>query len=176
MPEAKLLRSPVLEKLFSSRVRIPLLSHFLLHSDRRDHIRALASEMHTLYSAGWKELNNLEEAGWLKSEAIGGRKEYWLNPDSPILPELRTILLKTIGAGDLARESMQDIEGIQVAFVFGFFAEGEIDAQSDLDPMLIGDPDVAQHTQVIDDLEGRLAREVHYKDIHAPRVGLPAAG
>jgi predicted nucleotidyltransferase len=57
---------------------------------------------------------------------------------------------------------VKDLEGIQVALIFGSFAEGEIDAGSDLDLMLIGNPDVAQVTQVIDDLEGRLAREVNY--------------
>lgn len=162
MAELKLQQDPVLERLFSSRVRIQLLSLFLLHPDRREHIRALASEMEAQYSAVWKELNKLEEAGLLLSEEVGGRKVYALNPNSPILPELRNILLKTLGAGDLIRDSIADLEGLEAAFVFGSFAGGEIDAESDLDLMLIGDLDVAQVTQVIDDLEGRLAREVNY--------------
>lgn len=162
LAELKLQQDLVLERLFSSRVRIQLLSLFLLHPDRREHIRALASEIEAQYSAVWKELNNLEEAGLLVSEEVGGRKVYALSPDSPILPELRNILLKTLGAGELARDSVTDIEGLEAAFIFGSFAEGEVDAESDLDLMLIGDPDVAQVAQVIDDLEGRLAREVNY--------------
>lgn len=83
-------------------MRVQLLSHFLLHPETRDHIRALASQVDAQYSAVWKELNNLEEAGLLKSETLGGRKIFTLNSQYPILPELRNIILKTVGAGDLS--------------------------------------------------------------------------
>ena len=162
MSQANLQQKPLLERLFSSRVRIQLLSHFLLHPETRDHIRALASEVDAQYNAVWKELNNLEEAGLLQSETVGGRKIFTLNSQFPIIPELRNILLKTAGAGDLVRESLKDLEGIEVAFIFGSFAEGEPDADSDLDIMLIGDLDVAQVTPVIDEMEKMLARDVNY--------------
>lgn len=162
MSQADLQQRPLLERLFSSRVRIQLLSHFLLHPEARDHIRALASEVDAQYNAVWKELNNLEEAGLLQSETVGGRKIFTLNSQFPIIPELRNILLKTVGAGDLVRESLKDLEGIEGAFIFGSFAEGEPDADSDLDIMLIGYLDVAQVTPVIDEMEKMLARDVNY--------------
>jgi len=162
MPEVDLQQNPLLERLFSSRVRIRLLSHFLLHPEARDHIRALASEVGAQYSAVWKELNNLEGAGLLQSETVGGRKIFTLNSQFPIIPELRNILLKTVGAGDLVRESLEDFEGIEVAFIFGSFANGEPDVSSDLDIMLIGDLEVAQVTPVIDEMEKMLARDVNY--------------
>jgi predicted nucleotidyltransferase len=162
MSEIDLKQNILLKRLFSSRVRIQLLSHFLLHPEARDHIRALASEVDAHYNAVWKELNNLEEAGLLQSETVGGRKIFTLNSQFPIIPELRNILLKTVGAGDLVRESLKDLEGIEEAFIFGSFAEGEPDADSDLDIMLIGDLDVAQATPVIDEMEKILARDVNY--------------
>lgn len=162
MPEVDLQQNPLLERLFSSRVRIRLLSHFLLHPEARDHIRALASEVGAQYSAVWKELNNLEGAGLLQSETVGGRKIFTLNSQFPIIPELRNILLKTVGAGDLVRESLEDFEGIEVAFIFGSFANGEPDVFSDLDIMLIGDLDVAQVTPAIDEMEKMLSRDVNY--------------
>ena len=162
MSEIDLQQNPLLKRLFSSRVRIQLLSHFLLHPEARDHIRALASEVGAQYSAVWKELNNLEEAGLLQSEAVGGSKIFTLNSQFPIIPELRNILLKTVGAGDLVRESLKDLEGIEVTFIFGSFAEGEPDVDSDLDIMLIGDLDVAQVTPAIDEMEKMLARDVNY--------------
>jgi predicted nucleotidyltransferase len=162
MSEVDLQQNPLLERLFSSRVRIKLLSYFLLHPQASDHIRALAAEVGAQYNAVWKELNNLEEAGLLQSESTGGRKIYGLNSQFPIIPELRNILLKTVGAGDLLRESLKDLEGIKEAFIFGSFAEGEPDADSDLDLMLIGDLDVAQVAHIIDELEKKLARDVNY--------------
>jgi predicted nucleotidyltransferase len=159
---ANIRQNQSLERLFSSRVRIQLLSHFLLHPETRDHIRALAAQVDAQYSAVWKELNNLEEAGLLKSESLGGRRIFTLNSRYPIVPELRNIILKTVGAGDLLRGSLKDLEGIDVAFIFGSFAEGEADADSDLDIMLIGNLDVARITQVIAKIEERLDRDVNY--------------
>jgi predicted nucleotidyltransferase len=152
----------LLVRLFSSRVRVQLLSHFLLHPDARDHIRALAKEVDAQYSAVWKELNNLEKAGLLQSEEVGGRRVFKLNPQAPIIPELRNILLKTTGVGDLLRDAFQGLEGIEMAFIFGSFAEGTADAESDLDLMIVGDLDIVQVTPIIDKIEERLARNVNY--------------
>ncbi|MEA1976975.1 MAG: nucleotidyltransferase domain-containing protein [Chloroflexota bacterium] len=138
------------------------MSHFLLHPGASDHIRSLAAEVGAQYNAVWKELRNLEEAGLLQSETVGGRKIYRINSQFPIIPELRNILLKTVGAGDLIRESLKDLKGINEAFIFGSFAEGVPDAESDLDLMFIGNLDVAQVTPVIDELERVLARDVNY--------------
>lgn len=151
-----------LERIFSSRVRIQLLSHFLMNQETREHIRALASRIDAQYSAVWKELNNLENAGLLRSESIGGRKIFSLNPNASIIPELRSILLKTVAVGDYVRQSIGNIKGIKAAFIFGSYAKGEMDADSDLDLMLIGEIDVEKISPVIDKLESQLQRDVNY--------------
>jgi predicted nucleotidyltransferase len=138
------------------------MTRFLLHPEARSHVRALASEIDAQYSAVWRELNNLEEAGLLQSETMGGRRVFTLNRRFPIISELRGILLKTIAAGDLVRGSLGELRGLRAAFIFGSFAEGQVDADSDLDLMLVGDLDVAEVTPVIEELEKRLAREVNY--------------
>jgi predicted nucleotidyltransferase len=155
-------KNSFLERIFSSRVRIQLLSHFLLHPESRDHIRALSSMINAQYNAVWKELNNLEAAGLLRSEKSGGRKIYSLNRQSSIVPELRSILLKTVAVGDFVREGLGELEGLELAFIFGSFASGEIDPESDLDLMLIGDVDVTRIAPVIDELQNLLAREINY--------------
>ena len=155
-------QKPFLERIFSSRVRIQLLSHFLMNQETREHIRALASRIDAQYSAVWKELNNLESAGLLRSESIGGRKIFSLNPNASIISELRSILLKTVAVGDYVRQSIGDIKGVKAAFIFGSYAKGEMDADSDLDLMLIGEIDVEKISPVIDKLESQLQRDVNY--------------
>lgn len=154
--------SPVLKRLISSRVRVQLLAIFLLRPDEAYHIRALASEVEAQYNAVWKELRNLEEAGLLQSESTAGRKVYRLNPDFPILSELRQILLKTVSVGDLVRNALSGMSGIEAAFIFGSFAEGGIDFESDLDLMILGEVDVALISPVVEEIEKRLSREVNY--------------
>jgi predicted nucleotidyltransferase len=162
MSETENQQSLLLERLFSSRVRIRLLTIFLLHPDEQYHIRAIASEVNAQYSAVWKELKNLEDAGLLQSEKTAGRKLFRLNPQFPIISELRNILLKTVSAGDLVRNALYGMEGVEQAFIFGSFAEGELDAESDLDLMVIGDVDVGQVAAMVDEIERMLSREVNY--------------
>src|SRR5437773_12256625 len=106
----------MLEALFSSRVRIQLLSIFVLHPDSPLHALPLAKRIGAHYSAVWKELRNLERAGFLTSESSARLKHYRLNPSYPILPELRGIILKTVGLGDSLRQQLAGFAGIEAAF------------------------------------------------------------
>ena len=162
MAKTEFQQRPLLERLFSSRVRVRLLTLFLLRPELRNHIRALASEVGAQYNAVGKELRNLEQAGLLKSETSAGRKIYGLNPQFPFIPELRNIFLKTVGAGDIVRQTIGGFDGIDKAFIFGSFAEGEPDAESDLDLMIIGNIDVSRLASAVMKIEEILAREVNY--------------
>ena len=133
-----------------------------MHPEPRDHIRALASSVDAQYNAVWKQLNNLENSDLLQSESIGGRKVFTLNSNASIIPELRSILLKTVAAGDHIRQSLGELKGIKAANIFGSYAKGEVDADSDLDLLFIGDIDVEKISPVIDQLESQLERDVNY--------------
>ena len=85
-----------------------------------------------------------------------------MNPLFPINSELRHIFLKTVGVGDLVRNSLIEMDRIDKAFIFGSFAEGDIDADSDLDLMIIGDIEVAHITPVVEEIEKILTRDVNY--------------
>ena len=152
----------MLQALFSSRVRVRLLTIFLLNPDLRSHARALAQTVGAQYSAVWKELNNLEQAGLLLSESSAHTKAYRLNSRCPILPELRAMILKTVGAGDAIRQAFTNLGTITAAFIYGSFAAGDLDRQSDLDVMMIGQVKLTQLAPVIARLEKDLGRAVNY--------------
>jgi len=152
----------MIERLFSSRVRVGLLKQFLLNPDQRYYARMLSGLVGAQYSAVWKELRNLEGAGLLLSEKDGGRRLFWLNPDNPILSELRAMILKTVGAGDLIRGGLEDVPGIEAVFIFGSFARGEVDERSDLDLMIIGGLSLQELADMIAQVEADLERSVNY--------------
>jgi predicted nucleotidyltransferase len=152
----------MLQALFSSRVRVRLLTLFFLNPETRFHARALAQQIGAQYSAVWKELKRLEQAGVLLSESSPTSKSYYVNPRLAILPELRSIILKTVGAGDILRRGLEGSGQIQAAFVYGSFAAGDADPQSDLDVMLIGEVDLARLAPLIARLEKSLGRAVNY--------------
>jgi len=55
-------------------------------------------------STVWKELARLENSGLLTSEHRGNSKVHQVNPDCPIAPELRQMVLKTEGVGRTIRD------------------------------------------------------------------------
>lgn len=152
----------MLEALFSSRVRVKLLTFFLMNPDVRVHARAMVSRVGVHYNAVWKELLHLEEAGVLLSEPLANTKLYRLNPQYPILPELRAIVLKTTGLGNVLREALGRIPGTEAALIYGSFAAGDMDHQSDIDLMLIGEIDLTRLAPVIAKVERDLGRSVNY--------------
>jgi predicted transcriptional regulator len=88
----------MLEALFSSRVRVKLLELFWTSPENKYHSRELARIAGERQNAIWRELQNLEEAGLLRSEMRGNRKEYGVDKAAPLYPELRRLILKATGA------------------------------------------------------------------------------
>jgi predicted nucleotidyltransferase len=152
----------MLATLFSSHVRAKVLADFFLSPGEKHNAWELSQRLGKNYSAVWKELVRLEGLGILTSEQRGNSKDYQVNEACPIAPELRSIVLKTEGAGVVIKEKLQDMEGVKEAFIFGSYASGEADASSDLDLMIIGEINLDQLSPVISDLERELNRPINY--------------
>lgn len=87
----------MLEKLFSSRVRVRLLEVFLSNPERRFYGRELERMTEEHQNAIWRELRNLSEMGLLTDETEGRTKYYRVSPGFPLYPELRALLFKATG-------------------------------------------------------------------------------
>lgn len=151
----------MLDRLFTSRVRIDLIAYFILHPEGRYHVRGLERALDAHYSAIWRELENLEQAGFILSEEDSGRRMFRINSDYPLKNELRGMILKTVGAGDRIRDALAGLDGIQAAFVYGSYADGHVDEHSDIDLMIIGDADLEDLSSTISSLGVDLGRSVN---------------
>ena len=87
----------MLEKLFSSRVRVRLLNIFLSNPARRFYGRELERITSEHQNAIWRELRNLSELGVLTTYTEGRMKYYRANPRFPLYTELRALLSKATG-------------------------------------------------------------------------------
>lgn len=87
-----------------------------------------------------RELEKLLAVGLVYVKKIGNQKHYQANQDSPIFEELRGIVLKTFGVGDVLRQALTELtEQIQAAFVYGSISKGTDTAASDIDVMIIAE-------------------------------------
>jgi predicted nucleotidyltransferase/predicted transcriptional regulator with HTH domain len=152
----------VLQSLFSSKVRVNILTYLFSHPDEPFYARSLAREIDEHYNAVWQELNNLESIGLLVSEQTGNVKLYRLDPGFLFYEELKRIILKSTGLGHVIRQAVDRLGTVQWAFIYGSVAAGEEDLHSDVDLMLIGELDLMQLAEVIGDLEDQLGREINY--------------
>ncbi len=152
----------MLKQLFSSTVRVKLLTTFLTSPDARFYTRELSRLLDESPYAVQRELHRLESVGLLKAQPEANIKYYTADRSCPIYPELKSIILKTTGLGDALRDGLAELGTIEQAFIYGSVAAGEEDSLSDIDLMLVGALDLLELSEVIARLEGELRREINY--------------
>lgn len=108
--------------------------------DRSFYASELIREAGTGSGAAQRELARLEESGLIVSRRIGHQKHYQANAASPLFPELRNIVLKTVGLAEPLRDALKPIApAIRAAFVYGSVAQATDQASSDVDLMIVSD-------------------------------------
>jgi predicted nucleotidyltransferase len=145
-----------------SKTRQRLLRYYFTNPTARLHVRDLAQRLDVDPSNLSKELRHLESEGLFTSETSGCQKYFHLNRKYPLFAEVRRIVEKTIGTAPLLAESLQRIDGIQEAYLYGSFARNQPDVASDIDVIVIGNPKGAILAEVIRSLEHQLGREINY--------------
>ena len=140
MTTKRIRTDPTLGALITSRARVEILKLLLLNPADRRYLREVAALTHQPLHAAQRELARLEGAGLLTATTEGNRKYFQANRESPIFPEIKALLVKTVGLGDLFRQHLQDKdESILLAFLFGSYARGMESSTSDIDLMVIGE-------------------------------------
>lgn len=145
-----------------SKSRRRLLAFYFTNPTARLHVRELAKRLGVDPSNLSKELGRLERAGLFRSEVSGRQKYFRLNRKYPLFNEVRSIVAKTIGAIPMMAESLQQIEGIEDAWLYGSFARNQQDAASDVDVLVIGAPSAESLAAAVQKLERQLGREINY--------------
>lgn len=90
------------------------------------------------------------------------QKSYlYLNTEHPLFEELKSIIAKTVGVEGSLRKSLSAIKRIKISFIYGSFASKSQKAASDIDIMIIGDPEISDLNEEIARLEKKLKREIN---------------
>ncbi len=151
-----------LQKLFSSKVRIKLLDAFLSKPNARFYVREIQRKVGEDIRNIHLELKNLEALGLLRSEMQGNQKYYSVNEDFFLVTDLKAIIFKTTGVQGLLKEAINKVNNIEVAFIYGSYAESRESESSDVDIFVIGNPDLEELDELFSELEEKLDREINY--------------
>ena len=107
-----------------------------------------------------QELSKLVRLDLVKGRKDSNRVYYKANKANPLYPEIRKLVLKTIGLADILRAALKDAR-IQTAFIFGSISEGKETADSDVDLLIIGDLGLRTISDLLSGTSEKIGREVN---------------
>lgn len=120
------------------KVRQRVLAVLFGAPDRSFYANELIAIAQSGTGAVQRELAGLCDAGLITARKQGNQKHYQANAASPVFTELRGLVLKTMGLGDVLRAALAPMApAIQLAFVFGSMASQQDTAQSDVDLLIV---------------------------------------
>lgn len=149
-------------EITKSRLRQKLLCHFFTNPGANLYLREIASILKEDPGNLSKELTKLEKEKVFTSSLRGNQKYFSLNKRYPLHKELKSIIFKTVGVEGSLRQIMESTDGILLSFIYGSFAQDKENSASDIDLLIVGNPDEDKLMQRIEDLEKRLDREINY--------------
>jgi predicted nucleotidyltransferase len=149
-------------KLFKSKARTALFQLYFTNPESSYYLRELERMFGIPVSILRQELMRLEGEGVFLSEKKGNLLYYRLNKDFPLFEELTNIVRKTIGIEGLLKDAINDIKGIEAAFIYGSFAKGKEITASDVDLCVIGRINEDQLIAKINAIEKSIKREINY--------------
>lgn len=152
----------MLSTLITAKSRRRLLTLFLTHPEQRFYHTQIVRDLKMPVSAVQTELKKLSDVGFLKIEREANIKFFRVNKDFPLYHELKSIIYKTIGLADTLKENLSKIGHIEVAFIYGSVAKNTEDVRSDIDLMIIGEPNMDELHKTVSMAEEALSREINF--------------
>ncbi len=145
-----------------SRTRSKILSLFFSHPDEEFYVREIARRVEENFNSVRRELNKLTELGILLSNRKGNQRYFQINKELPIYEELKMIFIKTDGIANELRQILEREKAIELAFIYGSWAEGKGRLLSDIDVFIVGEVDENEFISGLNTLEKKLSREINY--------------
>ena len=151
-----------IDRLFGSKTRVALLSKLMMNPDKSFYLRELSKDLRLQYSMLYKEEKNLVSLNILHEEKRGRVTLVSVNKKLPYFVELKELITKTAGLGDLVRISLSELKGILYALIYGSFASGEEAETSDVDLLIVANINEEEVLKAIGQIENQVSREVNY--------------
>jgi len=151
----------VLAEILSSKIRAGIFRLLFGTSAEELHMREI--ERRSGYAIGTiqTELKKLLRLDLVKKRKDGNRLYYRANKEHPLYPDIRSLVLKTIGLGDILKDALRQDSDISIAFVFGSIALHEETAGSDVDLMVIGKLGLRKLTGMLSGMPEQIGREIN---------------
>lgn len=150
-----------LSKILSSKVRAEIFRILFGLNAEEIHMREIERQTGFAIGTIQTELKKLVTLDLVVKRRDGNRLYYRANTDHPLYPDIRSIVLKTVGLVEILRDALEHDGRITVAFVFGSMAADRENARSDLDLVVIGDAGPRDVPAMLSDAADKIGREIN---------------
>ena len=151
-----------LASVLFGKTRRAVLALLLCHADESFYVRQISRIAVVGMGALQRELKLLSDAGIVRRISRGMQVYYQADPECPIFEELRSLVVKTFGIGDVIRNGLSKVaDRIIVAFLFGSLVRGDQKEDSDADVMVVGSVAFAEIVSALAPVQKALNREVN---------------
>lgn len=151
----------ILSEILSSKIRAEIFR--LLFGTIAEELHMREIERRSGYAIGTiqTELKKLLRLDLVKKRKDGNRLYYRANKGHPLYPDIRSLVLKTIGLVDILKNALRQDSDISIAFVFGSIALHEETAGSDVDLMVVGKLGLRKLTGMLSGVPEQIGREIN---------------
>jgi len=143
--------------------RAHLLRIFFTNPQRSFYMQEIGRILNKKPGNFQRSINNMEEEGILVSEYKANARYFKVNKKYPLYKELKSIVFKTAGIAGSIAEILKKMADIECSFIYGSYAKARENELSDIDLVIIGNPDEDKLIREFDVLEEQLKREINYK-------------
>ncbi len=158
--------APSLLPILRSRQQGEVLTFLLCDPDRETSMSELAHRVGVPLSSVHREVERAEAAGIITSRRLGNTRFVRADTESPYYDSLSDLLVKAFGPPHVLAETLEGVDGIDAAYVFGSWAarlHGVAGKRPvyDIDVLVLGEPDRAELYEALSGVEVRLGRPVN---------------
>ena len=114
----------MLGELITSKTRLRLMIKFFISQANRGYLNGLANEMGESTNAIRKELNHLQNAGYLEKVKVDNKVEYKANTKHPLFDVLQKVVLKHLGLEDIVETVLDRMGAVNQIILVGDYAKG----------------------------------------------------
>ncbi len=149
----------MLEKLFTSGIRADIMSLLFNNPEERFYVREIARLVNKNPSGVKRELDKLQKMDLVLYEREGNLKYFKVNRESPLFPELKGLIAKSLGLPG-ALKSVLKASDAQTAFIYGDYINNT--NLPSLDLFIVCDSNQNHIEKNLGEIEKRFGREIHY--------------
>ena len=111
-----------LSTVLFSKTRKAILGLLYGNTDQLFYLREIVRRTGVGIGAAQRELEQLSGSGIIKRTVRGNQVYYQADTACPVYKELKGMVIKTVGVGDILKESLKPLsEKIKTAFIYGSF-------------------------------------------------------